>query len=144
MIIGYYGRSAPLGWQVCEDIEKVRRRVLVQLGHRPPYDHSLLVSADPTAAGGAMGFTHAYDVACAAFLDQQVKQLGDMDGSPSLHTTQTAIAASAQRRRSGSRVAGGLADRPTGRATRNSLAIRTQPHTARNDYDEHAKSCCQL
>jgi hypothetical protein len=32
-----------------------------------------------------MGFVHAYDVACAAFLDQQLKHLGDLDGSPSLH-----------------------------------------------------------
>ena len=44
-----------------------------------------------------MGFVHTYDVARAAFLDQQMKQLGDMDGSPSLFATQTAICLAAER-----------------------------------------------
>ena len=96
-IIGYYGRSAPIGREACNRIEAARRRALSRLGHRTSHDGTALVYVDATAGGGAMGFVHAYDVARAAFLDQQLKQMGDMDGSPSLFATQSAICLAAER-----------------------------------------------
>jgi hypothetical protein len=38
-IIGYYGRSAPLGLEVCNAVEVARRKALTKLGHRAWGDH---------------------------------------------------------------------------------------------------------
>ena len=90
-IVGTFGRSLPMRTTAVE-VEKRRVRTLARCGHRSWVDSAALVYAPLAAGGGAMGCTHAADIACASFVAQQLSHLGCDDGSPASIATQTAIA----------------------------------------------------
>jgi hypothetical protein len=66
-ICGFYGRSTPIPWATCKEIEAVRAEVLQRRGISPSSPRLPIFA--PCEAGG-LGHTHTYQIAASAFVDQ--------------------------------------------------------------------------
>ena len=89
-VIGYYGRSTPITWEDCEQIETVRARVVRQRGFAPGVP-KLQVYASYEMGG--LEHMHAYMVAAAALCDQIDRALCGGEGEPARAATEAHIAA---------------------------------------------------
>jgi hypothetical protein len=77
--ISFYGRATAIGWDACEEIERVRREVLRQRGFASG-DIKLQVHASRDAGG--LEHRHAYQHATAALVDEIERALDGEDGTP--------------------------------------------------------------
>jgi hypothetical protein len=78
-ICGFYGRSTPIPWATCKEIEAVRAEVLQRRGISPSSPRLPIFA--PCEAGG-LGHTHTYQIAASAFVDQVDRMLSSGAGAP--------------------------------------------------------------
>ena len=65
--IGFYGRSTAIGWETCEEIERVRTEVLRRLGFAGGESRAQIYAS---REAGGLDHRHAYQHATAVLLDE--------------------------------------------------------------------------
>jgi hypothetical protein len=78
--IGFYGRATAIGWDACEEIERVRAEVLRQRGFSSGRD-SAQIHADRRAGG--LDHRHAYQHASAVLIDEIESTMDGASNTPS-------------------------------------------------------------
>ena len=93
-IIGYTGRSTPLGWTECNKIEAARMAALRRAGLAGGRRRAPIYL--PEEAGG-LGHVHSYQVAAAALMDEFERAINAGPGEPAREAVEGAIAAAGLR-----------------------------------------------
>ena len=78
-VVSYYGRSTAIGWEACEEIERVRAEVLRKRGFVAGTPR---VQIHAAVKAGGMGHRHAYQHAIAALSDQFERTITGPEGTP--------------------------------------------------------------
>ena len=93
-IIGYTGRSTPIGWAACTKIEAARAAALKQAGLAGGRRRAPLYL--PEEAGG-LGHIHSYQVAAAALADEFERAFNAGPGEPAKEAVEGAVAEAGER-----------------------------------------------
>ena len=87
-IIGYTGRSTPIGWEECNRIEQARVTALKRAGLAGGRRRAMLYL--PEEAGG-LGHIHSYQVAAAALMDEFERAVNAGPGEPAKEAVEGAM-----------------------------------------------------
>ena len=77
--IGFYGRSTAIGWEACEEIERVRAEVLRQRGFA---SGEVKVQMHASRAAGGLDHRHVYQHAAAVLVDEIERALAAPVNAP--------------------------------------------------------------